>query len=184
MGRRKTIDRDEVLRLAEQLVAQNGVSALTIDSVAKAAGITKGGVQSCFKNKEMLIDAMLKRWGKSYDESVEAIAGSDPAPMARVDAHIESTRIADQASLGKAAGLMAALIDTPDHLGWIRDWYQARLEGIDLKTEEGRRARLAFLATEGAFFLRFFGFMEIDDESWLELFSDIWSINHQAIEKP
>ncbi|MCI1025389.1 TetR/AcrR family transcriptional regulator [Pseudomonas putida] len=173
MGRRKTIDRDEVLRVAEGIVARDGASALTIDAVAKAAGITKGGVQSCFKNKESLIDAMLKRWQKSYEESIEGIAGKNPDPLDRVRAHVESTHGADTASQGKAAGLLASLIDSPDHLRSVQEWYQQRLNGIDVTTEEGRRARLAFLATEGAFFLRYFGFMQIDQEQWQELFADI-----------
>ena len=39
--------------------------------------------------------------------------------------------------------------------------------------EEGRRARLAFLATEGAFFLRFFGLLPMDQKQWDATFSDI-----------
>ena len=173
MGRRKTIDRDEVLRVAEEIVATGGVGSLTIDAVATAAGITKGGVQSCFKNKESLIDAMLKRWQKTYDSSIESLAGEEAAPEARIAAHVESTRVYDAASQGKAASLLAALIDSPDHLQSVRGWYRKRLEGIDVSTEEGRRARLAFLATEGAFFLRFFGFMDIDEAEWQTLFADI-----------
>ncbi|MBP2843001.1 TetR/AcrR family transcriptional regulator [Pseudomonas sp. PNP] len=176
MGRRKTIDRDEVLRVAEEIVATVGASRLTIDAVAKAAGITKGGVQSCFKNKESLIEAMLKRWQKSYEASIEEIAGEEPTPQQRVSAHIESTRCADSASQGKAAGLLASLIESPDHLRAVKEWYSQRLEGIDCTTEEGRSARLAFLATEGAFFLKFFGFMDIDQQQWQELFADIKSM--------
>lgn len=173
MGRRKTIDRDEVLRVAEALVAEQGVGGLTIDAVANAAGITKGGVQSCFKNKESLIDAMLRRWGKTYDESVEKIVGEDTSSRALIKAHIESTRMADSASQGKAASLLASIVDSPDHLTWVRSWYKDRVAAIDASTDQGRRDRIAFLATEGAFFLRFFGFMDIDDESWQELFTDI-----------
>jgi AcrR family transcriptional regulator len=60
MGRRQTIDREKVLAVAEDIVGQRGAAALTIDAVAKAAGITKGGVQSAFGTKEALIAAMLR----------------------------------------------------------------------------------------------------------------------------
>ncbi len=68
MGRQRIIDREKVLEAAEEIVINQGATALTIDAVAKAMGISKGGVQYCFGNKEALIDAMFERWGQSYDE--------------------------------------------------------------------------------------------------------------------
>ncbi len=52
MGRKRTIDRDWVLTVAERIVGERGASALTIDAVANAAGITKGGVQSSFGTRK------------------------------------------------------------------------------------------------------------------------------------
>lgn len=48
MGRRRTIDRDQLLDAAEAVIAREGAAGLTIDAVAKEMGITKGGVQYCF----------------------------------------------------------------------------------------------------------------------------------------
>lgn len=45
-GRPRTIDRDKVLDAAEAIVSRVGASGLTFEAVARAAGITKGGVQS------------------------------------------------------------------------------------------------------------------------------------------
>jgi AcrR family transcriptional regulator len=45
MGRKPTITRDGLLDVAEELVREQGGSALTIGALAKAAGISKGGVQ-------------------------------------------------------------------------------------------------------------------------------------------
>lgn len=63
MGRQRSIDRDKVLDTAEEIVATQGAAGLTIDAVAKAMGISKGGVQYCFGSKDALIDAMFDRWG-------------------------------------------------------------------------------------------------------------------------
>lgn len=171
MGRKRTIDRDKVLDAAESVVSKVGAAALTIDAVAKAAGITKGGVQYCFGTKGALIDAMLERWGDSYDAEVVQIANS--TTVSPIQAHLEATRVADEKSNAKAASLMSALIQTPEHLGSTREWYQTRMADFDLSTEAGRRARLAFIATEGIFMLRFFGFMEITNEEWNATFDDI-----------
>lgn len=43
MGRQRSIDRDKVLDTAEEIVATRGAAGLTIDAVAKAMGISKGG---------------------------------------------------------------------------------------------------------------------------------------------
>lgn len=68
MGRQRTIDRDKVLDAAENIVLNQGAAALTIDAVAKSMGISKGGVQYCFGNKDALIDAMFERWGYTYEQ--------------------------------------------------------------------------------------------------------------------
>ncbi|WP_459176225.1 TetR/AcrR family transcriptional regulator [Ewingella americana] len=176
MGRQRSIDRDKVLDAAEEIVATQGAAGLTIDSVAKAMGISKGGVQYCFGNKNALIDAMFERWGKAYDNVFEQIAGDSPSPLTRVQAHMQATRDSDQISSGKAAALMATLIQTPEHLESSREWYRSRIDGLDLTSEQGKKARLAFLATEGAFMLRFFGLMDINEQEWNEMFGDIESV--------
>lgn len=42
MGRHKRIDRTSVLDAAEQIVRTQGIASLTIDAVARAAGVTLG----------------------------------------------------------------------------------------------------------------------------------------------
>ena len=45
-----------------------------------------------------------------------------------------------------------------------------------MATEEGRKARLAFLAAEGAFMLRFMGLREIQDTEWQEIMDDVLAL--------
>lgn len=173
MSRKKTIDRDELLDLAEEIIRTHGARALTIDALAKAARITNGGVQYTFRNKQGLIDAMFERWGESYDELFVRIAGPNPDPVAGVRAHVEATRQSDASSNSKAASLMTALLQTPEHMGPTRHWFRQRIADLDMTTDEGRRARLAFFATEGVFAMRFFGLMNIGEDEWMEIMRDI-----------
>jgi AcrR family transcriptional regulator len=184
MGRRKTIDRDAILDAAEDIVSRRGASALTIDAVAKAVGITKGGVQYSFASKDALIDAMFQRWDQGYEAAFREIAGDAPDPVTAVRAHVEAARRASDDANAKAASLLAALLQTPEDLGSVRAWYAGRLAGLDASSEEGRRARLAFLATEGAFLLRYFGLMEIGPEEWRAIFADIGSLAAPAVSDP
>lgn len=173
MGRRRTIDRDKVLDAAEATVSAVGAAGLTIDAVAKAAGITKGGVQYCFGNKDGLIDAMMERWFNEFDSAVAAEVGDETDPVTAMRAHAEVTERMNTAENARTSGMMAALLQREDHMEKNRVWYRGRLDSLDLSTEEGRRARLAFLATEGAFLLRSFGFIDMDDAEWRDIFGDI-----------
>jgi len=173
MGRPRKIDRDKVLDAAEKIVSKVGAAHLTIEAVAKASGITKGGVQYCFGTKDKLIDAMFDRWGADFDNQVEQLAGDRDDPDSFIRAHIEATRQTDNVENARSATMMTALFQKPEYLEKNRKWYREQLEGIDPSTEDGRRLLLAFLASEGAFLLRCFGFMEISDSEWNAIFSDI-----------
>lgn len=173
MARPRSIDREKLLDAAEEIVRNQGASALTIDALARACGITKGGVQYAFGTKDDIIDAMFTRWNRDYDAKFAAVAGPDADGMQRIRAHLAATRQADEVSMTKAASLMAGLMQTPEHLASTRQWYRDRLAGLDGDTPEGRRARLAFLACEGAFLLHFLRFMPLEDAEWQAVFADI-----------
>ncbi|WP_272520376.1 TetR/AcrR family transcriptional regulator [Providencia sp. PROV223] len=173
MGRQRTIDREKLLDAAEDIVLQQGATALTIDAVAKAMGISKGGVQYCFGNKDALVDAMFERWGQSYDEIFNQVTLQDNSPEGQIFAHMQATHQHDKVAMAKGASLMASLLQTPEYLESTRTWYRERLAKLDTSTEKGKQARIVFLATEGAFMLRYMGFMEIDDNEWQSIFSDL-----------
>lgn len=173
MARPRSIDRDKLLDAAEDIMRSQGAAALTIDALARACGITKGGVQYAFGTKDDIIDAMFERWGRDYDAKFAAIAGEGADPVQRLRAHVAATRQADEVSMSKAASLMAGLMQTPEHLASTEGWYRDRLAGLDVNIPEGRRARLAFLACEGAFLLHFLRFMPLADAEWQAVFEDI-----------
>lgn len=176
MGRPPTIDRDRVLDLAEGILLKDGTGGLTIDAVAKAAGISKGGVQSRFGTKSDLISAMLQRWSQEYDGLLAAAVGAAPTPAEAVRGHVALSMEADAEQEARAAGMLAALIEAKQHLAEVRKWYAEKFGGLDLGSEEGRRARLVLLATEGAYMLRTFGFMRFDDGEWSNLREDLLAL--------
>lgn len=169
MGRSPSIDRDKVLNLAEEILLKGGTGALTIDAVAKSAGISKGGIQSRFGTKDELISAMLERWTQEYEAQMCTATGPEPQPMSVARAHVEITMNMDASELARAAGLMAALIDAKHHRAECRAWYAELFDGLDARSNEGRRARIALLATEGAFLLRTFGLMAFSNDDWADV---------------
>lgn len=176
MSRPKTIDRETILDAAERLVALKGAAGLTIGALAKEAGITKGGVQYSFPTKAAIVDALFERWSAAYQKVFAAALGEEIRQPQLVWAHVKATGAADEAANAKIAGLGASLLQTPVELASTREWYAKRLEGLDLSTEAGRRARLAFFAAEGILALRFFGFMAVNPQEWDEVFADIQAL--------
>lgn len=172
MSRPVVIDRNRILDSAETLVRSGGIARLTIGAVAQAAGISKGAVQGAFGTKAQLIDAIYQRWSDEYDTQVIELTGERPTASQALRAHLDLTRRTDEAEADRAAGLMSALLGSNQRQG-SDAWYRQRLELIDTSTPQGRRARLAFLAAEGAFMLRCFGFLQMPDSEWQAIFEDV-----------
>lgn len=173
-GRPRSIDRDALLDAAETIVIERGAAALTIDAVAKAMNITKGGVQYAFGTKDALVQAMLDRWNKSYDDEFAQIAGSTkPDPIGAIRIHAETTFLSDESGQAKSASLLTALLQSPEGLASMREWYAQWFKDLDLEAEEGRKARLAFMAIEGAFMLRYFGLLDIDGRQWQQMLDEV-----------
>lgn len=173
MGRQQNIDRDEVLDAAEQIVLTQGAAELTMDAVARAVGITKGGVQYCFGTKQGMVDAMVERWCRQFQGEIDERTRPTSDPVAAIRGYVEATASITRPSHARAAGLMAMLLQSPEHLELARHWYRDHLQPLDLGTSEGRQARIAFMAMEGAFVLRSFGFMHMEDAEWAELYEEI-----------
>ncbi|MBD8687155.1 MULTISPECIES: TetR/AcrR family transcriptional regulator [unclassified Rhizobium] len=173
LGRPRKIDRQQLLDEAETIIAQDGASALTIDALAKRLGITKGGVQYAFGTKEALIHALFERWNTSYDQQVAAIAGENPTVTQFLRAHADITFKSGHADNSKAAAMLASLVQSPEHLEPTRQWYRNRLSQIESHCDKSSNARLAFLAIEGAFTLRYFGFCQLTEEEWEKMHTDI-----------
>jgi AcrR family transcriptional regulator len=68
---RRPSQRQHLFETAAGLVSQEGISALTIDNLAKAAGMTKGGVQYHFESKAKLETELLEWLLSSFDTALQ-----------------------------------------------------------------------------------------------------------------
>lgn len=168
MGRRPTISRESLLTLAEDIVNAEGPQALTIDALARAGGISKGGVQYSFASKDALIKGLVDRWTAQFDTLVEDIASVGPTAFVR--SYIAAMRSSHAAINAKMAGLMIAYMQNPSHRRDTADWYRTILDRMDA-TADSRAARTAFMAVEGLMMLRIWG--ADDGVDWPSQLDDI-----------
>ncbi|MFT8308802.1 TetR/AcrR family transcriptional regulator [Acetobacter malorum] len=173
MARPRTINRERVMECAEQLVQRDGAIALTLDAVAREAGITKGGLQYCFGSKDDLITALIDRWITAFDSEVQKHTPPDASPADKARAYVQACGQLDDATRTRIAGTLITLLQSPDHLKKIRDWYASWLTNDVCHSDEARQIRTMIFAAEGAFFLRSFGFITMPDAEWHAAFADI-----------
>jgi len=64
--------RETVLRAAVDLASRNGLAGLTIGDLAKAAGMSKGGIQGCFGSKLRLQRATAESAGNVMEREIYA----------------------------------------------------------------------------------------------------------------
>jgi AcrR family transcriptional regulator len=64
--------RDRILEAAERVVAEVGAARLTLEVVAQAAGVSKGGLLYHFPSKESLLSALAQRYVDNMEHCIEA----------------------------------------------------------------------------------------------------------------
>lgn len=69
--------RRKLLACTAQLAAEQGINAVTIQAVAAAAGVTKGGLLHHFPSKEKLIEAVFRDQIEQFDGAIEALLADD-----------------------------------------------------------------------------------------------------------
>lgn len=174
MGRRQTIDRDGLLDAAERVVLRDGATHLTIDAVAREAGVSKGGVLYAFETKDTLIDTMMRRVVADYERMVaEYLSRTGDTPRNRVLAHVDANRREAAAVNARAVALMTSFLRAPTFHAETLAFYRELFGHADASTEAGRRMRLALLATEGAFAVRGYGLYPFADAEWQAVHDDI-----------
>ncbi len=177
MGRKPTITREGLLAIAETIVRNDGATALTIDALAKAAGVSKGGIQYSFASKDDLIHALVGRWTDQFDKMLGDTDELSPSDLVRK--YIQVMRTSQPTMNAKMAGLMIAYIQNPKNLQETRDWYRAIFERLSGDTHEAQAARVALLAVEGLFLLRIAGIDE--DGEWSTFMDDVECVLERLI---
>ncbi len=143
--------RDRLLDAAEQVVARDGVGHLTLETVAKEAGVSKGGLLYHFPAKAALITAIVERHVNRCSTDQTAAVAADPEPAGAFTRAYLTARIKplDPQKEPVHTAVLAAVGTDPGYLDPLRkriaEW-QERLEsdGIDPVT-----ASIVRLASDG-----------------------------------
>jgi AcrR family transcriptional regulator len=150
--------RRALLDEAAKLAALEGLSAVTIDAVAKAAGVTKGGLFHHFPSKRALIEGAFGDLLASLDDEIAAVMAGDPEPRGRFTrAYLEALfaeleRGATSPWAALCAGLMG---DAAIRRSWS-EWFSERLLR-HRDTDDAPELGVVRLAADGAWYATVLG---------------------------
>ena len=126
---------ERALAAALTIVCRDGAGSLTMEAVAKEAGLSKGGVLHHFSTKDTLVRELVESMTRQWEAAVDAAAETDPEPVGRyVRAFMKA--LAEPALAVVGRGLLGAVALKPELLDPLRQSYlrcQKRIarDGLD-----------------------------------------------------
>jgi AcrR family transcriptional regulator len=141
--------REAMLDAAQDVVLQDGAGKLTLDAVAKRAGVSKGGVMYNFPTKEALLKAMMERLVEHNRYAHAKVTASLPdRPGRSLKAYVMNSARALDVDDRVSGALIAALNSDRALLVPVAEYFSSRFRTLaqDVPFEQ---AALVYLATEG-----------------------------------
>ena len=144
-----TRTRKAILQAANKVVLRDGSNALTLDAVAKEAGVSKGGLLYHFPSKDALIMAMVDDLIQSADQAMRQLQADDPNTYGSwTRAYINVCRESDEADSISAAMIPAAA-SNPELLAPMRNMYESWQKKLDDDLGDRGKSMLIRLALDG-----------------------------------
>ena len=136
------IVRGQLLEAAAQVAVERGLMAITLDAVARRAGVSKGGLLHHFSNRQALIEALFKELLAQLDRRVKTFISKDQNPRGRFSrAYLLAVAApTDGYVKGKLLGASALAMSVDDSLSKLwREWLEKSLE----ENSEGENSVIA-----------------------------------------
>lgn len=164
-GDKRQRTRARLLAAARDLVRERGYEQVTLQDVARRAGMTSGAIYGNFRNRADLFVTL----GETYWAPVRPVFTPDMSFADRMQALAEATIAAiperQEAVVGRLTGMAHALTDedlrrrvlavTSTSFGAGATWLREAAEGVDLPMPPEQLVVVIHAMTEGLLFQRF-----------------------------
>jgi len=165
--------RATIIQAALTIISRDGPGRLTLDAIAREAGISKGGLTHQFRNKEAVLRALLEESTSRFNKFAEDYLmqhGAD-SPEAHLATQIEVSREALKQPQSVAFAILGAMGEDPSLLAISRDLDAKRIEHIKAEAADPELAVLRWAAARGLLLTSLFGLCPVSDEERDKLFS-------------
>lgn len=142
--------RRAILNEAARMAAQGGLADVTIQGVASAAGVTKGGVFHHFASKQALLQAMFEDMLDKLDAEIEAALQNDSGHGCFTRAYVVTMTVGEKFGIGSPFDAIGMAIITDDGMSaaW-QHWLDRRLEQ-HRETDSDPTMEIVRFAADGA----------------------------------
>lgn len=150
------IVRRQLVEVAARIVRERGPGAVTLDAVAQAAGVSKGGLLHHFPGKAALLDGLFEQIIEEFDRAITEEMRVDPVAQGRfsraylrVVADLREPAAADQPDGGRHwDGLTLAMLGERHIRDRWRRWMDERMADY-VGTDSSVPALILRLAADG-----------------------------------
>lgn len=145
--------RDRILDAAERVVGDIGAARMTLDVVAQAAGVSKGGLLYHFPSKESLLGALAQRYVANMEQCIAAAKSDLGQGDHSRDLKACIVGLLSPDARSRSAGMCAALLATAANnitlLEVIRESIAAYTAELAASDADFPRAAIVTLAVDG-----------------------------------
>jgi AcrR family transcriptional regulator len=142
--------RKEILDAAQTVVMEAGAGHMSLDMVAKKAGVSKGGLMYHFPTKECLLKAMLVRMIEEFFARREEKKKGIKNPAGRLlKAGVLATMDRDQKTDRMGLAILAVASHDPQLLEPLRAAHAGHLKELQDSDMKFERAAIVSLAADG-----------------------------------
>lgn len=148
-----TDTRVRILDAARELLAEAGLSAFTLDAVARRAGVSKGGVFYHFASKEVLVSGLVDRYIQLFETRLHETLAREPAGPGRFARALIRTTL-DDAGVhnGYKRAILQVAMASPDVLQPLREYSRRALDNLMQDGLDDGLAEIVCFAADGLWF--------------------------------
>lgn len=170
-----------ILDAAASIVEEQGAAHLTMDAVAAAAGVSKGGVLYHFPSKQALLEGMLARLLEEITSSnselrAQHAESANPVLVARIIEQHNQTPL--QRAMERA--ILAAAAEDPNLLAPAHQAAAAAFEDAATGSQRPELSWIVLLAVEGLRFLEMLKLSPLSADDRAQVHTQLLAIANDA----
>jgi len=173
-----TVTKDKICEAAMQLAIREGLLAMTLENVAKEAGISKGGVIYHFPSKDELVRGVLDYFSQHCETMLMRRVVDDPEPRLRwarcmldclfpesaeSDIRTDAGEISSEVLSRFFMAMLAGAVTSPASMLPLRDLATRMRKRFMSDPNDGMEQILVWLAIDGLFLWQFMGLIDSND---------------------
>ena len=164
----------KIIEAAALVVKEKGAANLTLDAVAKQAGVSKGGLLYHYPNKSALLAAMVDHLNDSFERAIEHRMAKAKASW--LEAYVAMSFDPQHSLVEESAGMLAVVANDLSLLEPLSERYKAWQQQVEASGVEPNLATIVRLAADGLWFTELFDISPLNDERRSQVLAALLSL--------